>query len=332
MKRKKIAVIGAGSWGTALAILLSRMGYHVFLWCHNSQKAILMARERKTSYLPGVVLSKNIKITNCLKSAVGDAEIIFSVVPSKYLRDITGLYSLCVVNNPIIISCAKGIESETFLRMSQIISEIIPDAKVFALSGPTFAIEVAQGKPTSAVIAGEKKHEDDLKRLQKLFSSEQLRLYRSTDMRGVEFGGALKNIIAIAAGISDGLGFGDNARAALIARGLSEIVRLAVAYGAKTKTLYGIAGVGDLSLTSNSNKSRNYGLGSQIGAGKELDKIMPEMTMVVEGLEVVKTVLQMAKKKGIEMPITEKLETILFKKQNPLEAVTELMMRDLKED
>ncbi|MFH1565332.1 MAG: NAD(P)H-dependent glycerol-3-phosphate dehydrogenase [bacterium] len=332
MKRKKIAVIGAGSWGTALAILLSRMGYQVFLWCHDAQKATLMARERVTPYLSGITLPKKIHISDSIESVVEGAEIIFSVVPSKHLRNIISLCSYHTVNNATIISCTKGIESGTLLRMSQVIHQVIPDAKVFALSGPTFAIEVANGKPTAAVIAG--KDEDDLKYLQDLFSSEAelFRLYRSTDIVGVELGGALKNIIAIAAGISDGLKFGDNARSMLFSRGLAEIINFALAYGAKTKTLYGLAGIGDLMLTASSNKSRNYQLGFRIGRGEKLSHILDGMMMVVEGTETINTALEMAARREIEMPIAEQLAEVLFNDKDPQNAVWELMGRDLKEE
>lgn len=343
MERKKIAVIGAGSWGTAIAVWLSRQGYGVCLWCFEKNLVKIMKEKRiNTFYLNGISLSEKIKFTNSLEEAVCGADIIFSVVPSQYVREITSLYSSFVSEDAIIISATKGIEyrddiyldeNDVFLRMSQVISDrIVPPAKVLALSGPTFAIEVAKGLPTSAVIAG--KDLDTIKYIQKLFSSPVFRLYYSTDIVGVELGGALKNIIAIAAGISDGLDFGNNTRVALIVRGLCEITRLGMWWRgvnvADRQTFLGLSGMGDLILTATSDKSRNYDLGFRIGKGEKLADILNGMRVAVEGVETTRIALLAAKEKNIEVPITEKLAEILFENKNPREAVEELMTRKLR--
>jgi glycerol-3-phosphate dehydrogenase (NAD(P)+) len=326
MIEKKIAVIGAGGWGTALAVLLGKQGYNVCLWCFEKSLVEIMKKSRINSlYLPGVKLPTKIEFTNSLEEAVKDAGVIFSVVPSQYVRDVTSQYSSYVSDNAIIISATKGLEGKTFLRMSQVISKITSSTRVLALSGPTFAIGVAKGQPTLSDIAG--KNIKIVRYVQKLFSLTNFKLRCSRDIIGVEFGGALKNIIAIAAGISDGLGFGKNARAALITLGLGDMIQLGMSYGAKITTFYGLSGMGDLNLTANSIKSRNYKFGKKIGQGEKLSDILNE---TVEGVKTTEIVSLMAKQNHIKIPIMEELFKILFENKDPREAVEELMSWKLK--
>lgn len=329
---ESIAVIGAGAWGTALSIEFAKQDHHVDLWCFEDGLIKTMREKRvNTVYLPKVKIPENVKITNSLRETVLEKKIIFSVVPSQYLRNVTSSYSP-YVKDPIIISCTKGFEQETCLRMSQLAKEVIPNAKAFALSGPTFARDVAVGNPAAAVIAGDAEAEDELVRMQTLFSSGNFRLYTSNDIIGVEMGGALKNVIAIAAGICSGLRLGHSARSTLITRGLVEITKLAVACGANPETITGLSGSGDMWMTATSPQSRNFKCGLRVGQGERLSVILATTNKVVEGVNTIKTTLNLAKEHNINMPITEQLAKILFENKSPREAVNELMRRGLREE
>ena len=330
----KISVIGAGSWGTTLASILSCNGYDVILWVYEKQLAQIIKEKRINSYyLPKISLPSNLNITTSIPEAILDRDIILIVVPSQVIRQVIEKHVQFVKEDAIVISASKGIENKTGKRITMVIKELLlKDSfiSVGVLSGPTFANEVASGLPAAAVLA----YTDRLlgKKLQKIFSTSNFRIYLNDDPIGVEFGGAVKNIIAIAAGISDGLEFGYNTRAALITRGLVEMIRLAISFGAKEETLNGLSGLGDLVLTCTGNLSRNRSVGIKIGQGMSLDNILSKMNMVVEGIPATRIIYNLSKDKGIEMPITEQVYSVLFENKIPRNAVSELLARSLKEE
>ncbi|MGA3033976.1 MAG: NAD(P)H-dependent glycerol-3-phosphate dehydrogenase [Terracidiphilus sp.] len=327
----RIAVLGAGAWGTAIALSLDRRGGHeITLWAHAQELArqIVDAGEN-TQFLPGFPLPPAIAITGN-SAAVTSADIVVSVIPSEFLRPTLMRLRSHLRNGQFIVSATKGLEDRTDYRMTQVLSSVFEPAglllSIGALSGPSFAIEVAQGQPTAVTVAFSDSQVAAL--IQQEFSSESLRLYTSTDVIGVELGGALKNIIAIAAGIAVGVGLGHNAIAALITRGIAEITRLAVASGARRETLAGLSGAGDLVLTCTGSLSRNRTVGQALGQGRKLPEILDSLGgKVAEGVLTTRAALGLARQYGVEMPITEQMELILNEGKDPREAIRELMLR-----
>jgi glycerol-3-phosphate dehydrogenase (NAD(P)+) len=332
----RIIVLGSGAWGTAIALSLHRRGGHqLTLWAHSPEFAqeINDAGEN-TLFLPGFPIPAEITVTGD-NAAVAEAEIVVSVVPSEFLRSTLDRLRPHLHTGQIIISATKGIEDRSFLRMSQVIAASLAEAGVAlpvgALSGPSFAYEVAQGQPTAVTVAFE--DAAIATRIQSEFSSETLRLYTSTDLIGVELGGALKNVIAIAAGVASGAGLGYNPAAALMTRGIAEITRLAVACGGRRETLAGLTGVGDLVLTCTGSLSRNRSVGEELGRGRKLPEILASMGgKVAEGVLTTRAALGLARLHGIEMPIAEQMEQILNEGKDPREAIRALMLRPGKDE
>jgi glycerol-3-phosphate dehydrogenase (NAD(P)+) len=332
----RIIILGSGAWGTAIALSLHRRGGHqLTLWAHSPEFAqeIVDAGENKL-FLPGFPLPPEITVTGD-NAAVRDAEIVVSVVPSEFLRSTFARIRPFLHPGQIIVSATKGVEDHTFLRMTQVIASSLAEAgltlPIGAFSGPSFALEVAQGQPTALTVAF-----DDpaiAARIQAEFSCETLRLYTSTDLIGVELGGALKNVIAIAAGVAAGVGLGFNSAAALITRGIAEITRLAVACGGRRETLAGLSGVGDLVLTCTGSLSRNRTVGQALGQGRKLPEILASLGgKVAEGVFTTRAALGLARQHGIEMPIAEQMELILDEGKDPREAIKELMLRPGKDE
>ena len=327
----RIVVLGSGAWGTAIALSLHRRGGHqVSLWSHNAEEAQkISAASENFLFLPGFPLSKEIEVTGD-DAAVADAEIVVSVIPSEFLRPTFARLRKHLHPGQIVVSATKGVENNTYLRMSQVIASSLAEINlalpIGAFSGPSFALEVAQGQPTAVTVAFT--DAEIAARIQQEFSSETLRLYTSTDVIGVELGGALKNVVAIAAGIAAGVGLGYNSSAALITRGIAEITRLAVACGGKRDTLAGLSGVGDLVLTCTGSLSRNRTVGAELGKGRKLPEILESLGgKVAEGVLTTRAALGLARQHGIEMPITEQMEMILDSAKDPREAIKDLMLR-----
>ncbi len=323
----KIAVLGAGSWGTALAVLLAKKGYEVKLWVYLKEEyeAILRNRENKR-YLPGVYFPSNIHVCFDIKKVVDSQELILLTVPSQAIRSTVRKVAGYTVDRPIIVNAAKGLEENSYKRLSQVIEEEIPDARIVVLSGPSHAEEVGREIPTT--VACSSTDREAAERIQDVFMGPNFRVYTNPDLIGVETGGALKNIIALAAGVSDGLGYGDNTKAALMTRGVSEIARLGAAMGATPLTFAGLSGIGDLIVTCTSMHSRNRRAGILIGQGKSLDQALEEIGMVVEGVTTCKAAYELSQEMNVEIPITQQLYKILFKGQDPASAVDSLMQRD----
>jgi len=328
----RVAVIGAGSWGTALANLLAGKGVDVRLWVREEEVFQQIANERTNRvFLPGVALDRRLQPVRSYEEALKERELVLMVVPSHVFREVlTGLRPH-LVEGMSLISATKGIENESLLIMSQVAQSVLPDtfmADFASLDGPSFAKEVSRKLPTAVTIASaDVAHAQEL---QRLFSTEFFRVYASQDVIGVQLGGALKNVIAIAAGAADGLEFGLNARAALITRGLAEITRLGVAMGASRDTFAGLAGMGDLVLTCTGDLSRNRTVGFKIGKGMSLAEITESMNMVAEGIKTARSAYDLANKKGVDMPITTQVYQILYNGKDPKEAVKALMGRELK--
>lgn len=327
----EIGVIGAGSWGTSLANLLAKKGYKVVLWAYEKDLVDRMCTNRINDlYLPGIQLSANLTYTNDLKE-VAEKEYLLLVPPSQLMRTVVSQARAYMRKNPFIISASKGIENDTLSPMSEVLSQILPERHRTAyLSGPTFAREVAVEQPSAVVVAAEDK--EVAEKVQQLFNTSYFRVYTNNDIVGVELGGALKNVIALAAGICDGLGYGYNTRAALITRGLAEMERIGLALGAKQETFSGLAGMGDLLLTCTGSLSRNRSVGYELGKGRKLPDILSEMTMVAEGVKTTLSSYQLAEKLGVEVPIINQMHAILYNGKDPLIAVNELMQRDLKSE
>ena len=327
-----IGVIGAGSWGTTLSLVLHKNGHRVALWEFRPEVAAEIARRRENyEFLPGIPLPDNLLISSDLAQVASGKDMILVVVPSHVLRSAISRIGDDIVGESVVVTATKGIESDTLFRMSQVIADVWHNTKVekiAALSGPSLSTEVINGIPTTVVIASESL--DTAKWVQKKFAAQLFRVYAADDIIGVELGGALKNVIAIAAGIADGLGYGDNAKGALLTRGLSEIARLGIRMGGKPQTFSGLSGMGDLITTCVSSLSRNHYVGYNIGKGKKLSEILDEMTMVAEGVNTARAALNLAHKYGFEMPIVEAVHSILFEDKDPSQAVIELMTRDLK--
>ena len=322
-----IAIIGSGSWGVALAIHLASVGNNVKIWSFMEEERDLINNERKCKFLPGVELSENISCSTDFEEVIKDSKMILHVTPSKFTRNIFKQYKQYVGNKPVII-CSKGFEKETLETLDEVILEEMPTAKVGALSGPSHAEEVSIAIQTALVIAS--KHQNILKMVQDAFMSEKMRIYTSNDVKGVELGGALKNIIAFCSGAAAGIGLGDNSFAALITRGLKEIVRLGVELGGKEETFYGLSGLGDLIVTCLSEHSRNRKAGYLIGQGKSLEETKKEVGMVIESVDNIEVAYELGKLHNIEMPIVETVYKVLYENLDPKEAVKNLMTRDRK--
>ena len=324
---KNIGIIGSGSWGVALAIHLAKIGHKIRIWSFAKEEADLINNERRCKFLPKVTLPKGIECSTSYKDVIENSEILLHVTPSKFTRSTVKEYKQYVTNQPIII-CSKGFEKETLLPLDEVIQQEMPNAKIGVLSGPSHAEEVSIGIPTVMVVAS--KHDDILFDIQDNFMSPEFRIYTSRDVRGVEIGGAFKNIIAFCAGVAAGIGLGDNSFAALITRGLGEITRLGVKLGGEKDTLYGLSGLGDLIVTCLSEHSRNRRAGKLIGQGKTIEEAKKEVGMVIESIDNIEAAYELSKIHKIEMPIVEGVYDILYHGLDPKEAVTMLMTRDKK--
>jgi len=330
----EIAIIGAGAWGTALSIVLGRTGNHrIGLWAHEKEVCDAIAQHRiNQKFLPGQIIPACVSPCNNLTEALNAAHIVVSVTPSQHCRRVFEQMRPHLRPETILVSATKGLEENTLLRMTEVIAQVVGGhVCVGALSGPSFAMEVARGDPTAVTIASQN---DELARLvQKEFSSASFRVYTNQDPTGVELGGALKNTIAIAAGVSAGLGLGHNSVAALITRGLAEMTRLVVACGGKAETMAGLAGLGDLVLTCTGGLSRNRGVGVELGRGRKLSEILAEMHgAVAEGIFTTTAAVGLARARGVEMPITQQMHAILHEGKAPRDAIFELMTRSGKKE
>ncbi|HLQ28705.1 MAG TPA: NAD(P)H-dependent glycerol-3-phosphate dehydrogenase [Ktedonobacteraceae bacterium] len=328
-----VGVIGSGAWGTTLALLLANKGISTTLWEHHPARAIDMQQRRENiDFLPGLHFPDRLHVTSHIPEAVERKDMLILVTPSQRMRENIRAIAPYVGNDTLLVSASKGIEIGSLKRMTEVISEEIPSAhrRIAALSGPNISREVAEGKPTAAVVAANE--EVIAIHARTILNTAHYRVYTANDLVGVELGGALKNIIAIGAGFNDGMGYGDNAKAAFMTRGLAEIARLGVAAGANPLTFSGLAGIGDLIATCASPLSRNQQLGRRLAAGEKLDDILTSMHSVAEGVSTTKAALQLAARYNVEMPITEQLSLVLFESLDPYKAVPELMMRDPKNE
>jgi len=326
---KKIGIIGAGSWGIALASLLSKNGHTITVYSAiYDEITMLSEKHEQTEKLPGVILPDTVDYTNDLSVVCADKDLLIMAVPSPYVRETAAKMMNHVSMGQIIVDVAKGIEEKTCLTLSQIISQEIPQAKVAVLSGPSHAEEVGHGMPTIVVISA--KEREIAEYIRDIFMNEVFRVYTSPDMMGVELGGSLKNVLALAAGVADGMGYGDNLKAAIITRGIVELTRLGTAAGGQAETFHGLTGIGDLIVTCSSKHSRNRKAGMLIGQGMTMKEAMTEVKMVVEGVYSAKAAMQLAKKYNIEVPIIEAVNEVLFNDKSAKEALTELMVRDPK--
>ena len=328
----RVAVVGAGSWGTTLANLLSKKGADVTLWAYETDVAqAIQERHVNPVYLPDVPLSPTLRATTSLEQVVDGAAVILSVSPAQHVRKILSPVAAGVPNDTLVVSASKGIETSTLDTMAEVFDDIFPTGvakRASFLSGPSFALEVAQEHPTAVAVAS-RSHEAAVE-TQQLFQTDYFRVYTNPDVRGVEIGGALKNVIALAAGMVDGLGFGHNTRAALITRGLAEMARLGTALGASPITFAGLAGMGDLILTCTGGLSRNRTVGVRLGKGERLAAILGDMKMVAEGVETSRAAHNLALREGIEMPIVSEVYRVLFEDKPAIEAVRDLMVREPK--
>lgn len=329
---RQIAIIGGGSWGTALSLALGRKGHPIRLWVFEQELVASINRERRNAlYLSEFELPDCVCASHSLEEVLDGADIVLTVVPSHHCRDVYQSMLTWLHPEMVLVSATKGIENESLMRMSEVISVVtkpIFQARVAVISGPSFAKEVAKGDPTAIVVASEGLELAQM--IQQEFSGPALRLYTNTDVAGVELGGAVKNVIAIAAGVCSGLGFGFNSLAALVTRGLSEMTRLAVACGGRRDTLGGLAGMGDLMLTCTGELSRNRSVGVQLGQGRKLAEIVSGTRMIAEGVLTTAATLALARKHQVEMPITEQMDAVLHHGKSPREAIRELMERRLK--
>ncbi len=329
---KRLAIIGAGAWGTALSFVLSPRFDSIHLWVHEPDLALRMAGSRVNEvFLPGFRLADNVLPTASISAAVSAADVVLGVMPSHVVRPLYTEIARSLRPGIPLVSATKGLEAGSLLRLSQVIAEVAGDlTRVAALSGPSFAQEVAAGRPTALVAACQ--NPELARHLQSAFSGPTFRVYASTDLAGVEIGGALKNVIAIGAGICDGLGLGHNATAALITRGLAELTRLAVAVGGKPETLAGLAGLGDLVLTCTGDLSRNRQIGMKLAAGLQLGGILSSTTTVAEGVRTTAVARELAARHGVEMPIVEEMHAVLNLGRPPAEAIRRLMSRSLRSE
>ncbi len=326
-----IGIIGSGAWGTTLALLLARKGIATTLWEHNSERAARMQQQREnTLFLPQFYFPDNLQVTEAIEEAVANKDLLLLVTPSQRMRENVRLLAPYLGSETLLVNASKGIEIASHKRMTEILAEELPTAqkRIATLSGPNLSHEVAEGKPTAAVVASSEM--EVAIRIRTLLSTSTFRVYSSKDVIGVELGGALKNVIAICAGITEGLGYGENAKAAITTRGLTEISRLGVAAGANPLTFLGLAGIGDLIATCSSPLSRNHQLGRRLANGEQLSDILQSTHSIAEGVSTTKAALELAARYNVEMPITQQLSLVLFKGLHPYNAVQELMMRDLK--
>lgn len=330
----KIAVLGAGAFGTTLAVLLHYNGHKVSLWEYKKScaKEMIKKRENKT-YLPGTPLPDELEISYKLQDVVTDKNLIVLAVPSQFLRSVVEQISFADIKNTIFVNVAKGIENKTLMTMSQMLKDVFPliqDEQLGIISGPSHAEEVCKRIPT-AVVAGSTVRETS-KTIQAAFMNSYFRVYSSTDLLGVELGGSFKNVMAIGAGIIDGAKFGDNTKAAIMTRGIAEITRMGIAMGAKPETFSGLSGIGDLIVTCMSQHSRNRYVGEKLGSGLKLKEILKNMYAVAEGVETSRSASELAKKVGVDAPITNEVYKILFEDKDAIKATTDLMSRDMKEE
>ncbi len=321
-----VSILGAGSFGVALSVLLTNNGHKVTLRCSDGQKAEKLGRERQLDTLPGVRLPDSVRVTGDIREACEGKDIIILAAASVYIRELARSMAPYVPEGQIVVSAAKGIEEDTLKTLSEQIEEELPRVKIAVLSGPSHAEEVGRGLPTTCVVGSAE--EAVAETVRGIFMSEVFRVYTNPDVKGIELAGALKNVIALAAGMVDGLGYGDNAKAALITRGLAELTRLASAMGCREETMYGLAGIGDLVVTCASMHSRNRRAGILIGQGAAVEEAMSEVNMVVEGVYSARAGLTLARRYGVEMPIVESVNEVLFDGKSPAACMKELMLRD----
>ena len=325
----KIAIIGSGSWGVALGTHLAKLGNEIKIWSFDEEEKRLINEERKCKFLPGLVIDPHITCSNELEEVIQDTEFILHVTPSKFTRETFQQYKQYVGQKPVII-CSKGFEKESLKTLDEVILEELPTAKVGVLSGTSHAEEVSVSMPTVLVVASQQ--EEVLRMIQDTFMCDEMRIYTSKDVKGVELGGALKNIIAFCAGVAAGIGLGDNSFAALITRGLSELARLGVALGGEQETFYGLSGLGDLIVTCLSEHSRNRKAGKLIGQGKTLEEAKKEVGMVIESIDNIEVAYELCKKHSIDMPIVNTVYQVIYENLKPQEAVKKLMTRDKKSE
>ncbi len=327
----KIAVIGSGGWGTAVAVLLAKKGNDVYLWSWQQAETDRLAHDRENKeFLPGVTFPARITCSHDMAACVEGAALVVTAAPSPATRVTARQLAACIADGQRVLNISKGLEESTLMRLSEVYKQEIPQATMAVMSGPSHAEEVSRGLPTTNVTAAE--DAETAKFIQDVFMDKSFRVYTGDDMIGIELGGALKNVIALCAGISDGLGYGDNTKAALMTRGLAEIRRLGAAMGAKAETFMGLSGVGDLIVTCTSMHSRNRRAGILLGKGKTLDETLAEVHMTVEGVNTSKAAHDLAHKYGVDMPIVEEAYKILFENKNARDAVDALMMRDKKDE
>ncbi|MFQ5537506.1 MAG: NAD(P)H-dependent glycerol-3-phosphate dehydrogenase [Gemmatimonadota bacterium] len=327
----RAGVVGAGSWGTALAALLAKKGHEVVLWSYEDAVAWAVNNDHRNPYLEGILLPDELTATTDLAEAVSGAEVVLSVSPSQFVGRVMGEAAPYLDAECLVVSASKGIELATLRRMDEVLASVLPAVvmeRFSVLSGPSFAAEVAREEPTAVVAASGR--DDAARRVQEIFQTEYFRVYTNPDVVGVELGGALKNVMALAAGVAAGLGFGHNTLAALITRGLAEMTRLGVALGANKATFSGLAGMGDLVLTCTGSLSRNRTVGYRLGKGEALEDILHDMKAVAEGVKTAEAVHELARRTGVEMPIAEQVYAIVHEGRSPREALRTLMMRDPK--
>ncbi len=332
MSERKVAVLGAGSWGTAIAKLLSDKGLDTRLWARSpEQAAVIEAERRNEKYLPGFELADTLHATSDFREALEGASLVVPVIPTHGLRDVVPDAARHIPKDAYVLSATKGVEQGSLKLVSQIFEELLPaemHPRLTFLGGPSFAKEVAARLPTAVIVAG--KHPESTAAVQSLLTTDRFRAYSTDDVIGVELGGALKNVIAIAAGISDGLGYGHNTRAGLVTRGLAEISRLAIALGAHPLTLAGLGGMGDLVLTCTGDLSRNRRVGMELGRGRKLEDVLGETSMVAEGVRTAKSAHDLAQREGVDMPITREVYSMLYEGKPPADVVATLMGRPLR--
>lgn len=325
---ENITIIGSGSWGVALGVYLANLGHNIQMWSFDKNENDEINNQKKCRYLPEIKIPNNIKCTTDFKEALEGSKLVLHVTPSKFVRSTVNGYKNFIKDDQMVVVCSKGFEPTTEKTLDEVMKEELPNVKLGILSGPSHAEEVSKNVPTALVVASEF---DEVKQyVADVFKSESMRIYFSDDVKGVEIGGALKNIIAFCAGVSVGLELGDNTFAALATRGLVEIERLGIAMGAKSKTFYGLTGLGDLLVTCGSQHSRNRRAGEMIGKGFSIEEARKEIGMVIESIDNIEVAYSLSKKYSVEMPIVESVYNVLYNGLNPREAVVKLMTRDLK--
>ena len=331
MNTKKITVIGDGGWGTTLAMILNQKGSGVTIWgVFPDYIETMKSKRENVKFLPGIKIPDTIALTSDLAAAVRDADILVLAAPSQHMREVAGRMKGLKIDGKLFVSAAKGIEKHSLMRMSQVVADVLGKVRIGVLSGPTISYEVARGLPTTVVAASE--DEKTAQEIQDIFMTENFRIYTNTDLIGVELGGSLKNVIAIAAGISDGMGFGVNTKSGMLVRGIVEIARLGTEMGAKQETFYGISGLGDLVTTCVSTHGRNRWFGEEMGKGKKPEQVLKSTEMVVEGVGTAESCHELQKKYSVEMPIAEEIYAIIYQGKDPKAAVRDLMTRKKKSE